>query len=316
MRQASTFPRGGITPPDYTALTAGISIRNACVPSEVLIPLGRLAGHPAQCLVRPGDTVTEGMLIGRAHAPGSINVHASIPGTVLEITERTLPDGSSGQVVVIALEGEFALSGRARPPAPWGELSTRELLERIRDLGVADLSPTHPVVDCLVVNGVEREPYLTCDQRLMIEHSTEIVTGLQILQRILQPAAVAFGIEGERTEALDCLGRAAAAAGLSCRIELLQARYPQADERQLLKALFGRSAGRESEGGVAVTGVATLYSIYEAVVLSKPVLERIVTVTGLAVREPANLKVRLGTRVGELIEDSQNPRRASSPAAR
>jgi electron transport complex protein RnfC len=303
MRQARTFPRGGIAPPDHTALTSGIPIRNACVPSEAVIPLGRLAGHAAQCLVRPGDTVAEGMLIGRAHGPGSLNVHASIPGTVREIAERTLPDGSSSQAVVIALEGEFALSGRARPPAAWEERSAGKMLECIRDLGVADLSATHPGVRCLVVNGLEREPYLTCDQRLMIEHGPEIITGLRILLRILQPTTVTLGIESGRTEALESFNSAAASAGLSCRIELLEARYPQADERQLVKALFGRSAVRDSQAGTAVAAISTLYSVYEAVVLGKPVMDRIVTVTGPALRSPANLKVRLGTRIGELIEE-------------
>jgi electron transport complex protein RnfC len=303
MRQVRSFPRGGIAPPDYTALTAGIPIRNACVPSEALIPLGRLAGHPAQCLVCAGDTVSEGMLIGRAHGPGSLNVHASIPGTVREIAERTLPDGSTSQVVVIALEGEFALSGRARPRVAWEKLSAGKLLECIRDLGVIDLSAARPGADCLVVNGLEREPYLTCDQRLMIEQGPEIITGLRILLRILQPAAVTFGIEIGRTEALESLGGAAAAAGLSCRFELLQARYPQADEHMLVKALFGRSAVRDWEARTAVIGIGTLYSVYEAVVLGKPVMDRIVTVTGPALRRPANLKVRLGTRIGELIEE-------------
>jgi electron transport complex protein RnfC len=303
MRQASTFARGGIAPPDRTALTAGIPIRNACIPSEAVIPLRQQPGEPAQCLVRAGDAVTEGMLIGRARSPGYGNVHASIPGTVREIAEWALPDGSSSPAVVIELGGEFPISGRASAPVAWPDLPDSELLERIRERGVTDWGPTHPGVDFLVVNGVEREPYLTADLRLMIEHAPQIITGLQILGRILQPTAVVIGVEEPRIEALESLRRASASASLQCRIEPLQARYPQWAERQLLEALLGRSAAMGSEGGVAVIGVAALYSVYEAVVLSKPLLERVVTVTGLAVRAPANLKARLGTRIGELIEE-------------
>jgi electron transport complex protein RnfC len=300
MRQARTFPRGGIVPPDRTALSAGIPIRNACVPAEVVIPVGR---QPGQCLVRPGDTVSEGMAVGRAGGPDSISVHASIPGRVREVGERILADGSRSLAVVIDLQGEFTVSARARPPVEWETLSVPELRERIREHGVADLSAAQAGAGCLVVNGVEREPYISAGQRLMIEHAPELITGLQILRRILEPAEVVFGVEEGRCEALESLGRAAEAAALDCRIEPLQPRYPQGAERPLLEALLGRSRLRSKTAGTAVTDLASLYSIYEAVVLDKPLLERIVTVTGLAVRRPANLKVRLGTRVGNLFEE-------------
>jgi electron transport complex protein RnfC len=185
----------------------------------------------------------------------------------------------------------------------WEKLSVPELQECIRESGVADLRAAHAGAGCLVVNGVEGEPYISASQRLMIEHSPELIIGLQILRRILEPAAVVFGIEEGRCEALECLGRAVEGAGLDCRIEPLQQRYPQGAERPLLEALLGRSRARSEATGPAVTDLASLYAIYEAVVLGKPLLERIVTVTGLAVRRPANLKVRLGTRIGDLFEE-------------
>ena len=303
MRQARTFPRGGIEPPDRTALSAGIPIRNACVPAAVVIPLALRSGFPGQCLVRPGDTVAEGEPIGRSGGPDSIAVHASIPGRVREIGERSLADGSSGMTVLIELEGEFAVSGQARPPAEWEKLPIAQLRECIREHGAADLSAFHPGADFLVVNAVEGEPYITAAHRLLVERAPELVTGVQIVQRILQPAAVMFGVEAGRSEALECLGRAVEAAGLDCRIEPLQLRYPQGAERPLLEALLGRSRAASEPGGAAVIDLASLYAIYEAVVLGKPLLERIVTVTGQAVRQPANLKVRLGTRIGDLIEE-------------
>jgi electron transport complex protein RnfC len=303
MRQARTFPRGGIEPPDRTALSAGIPIRNACVPAAVVIPLALRSGFPGQCLVRPGDTVAEGAPIGRSGGPDSIAVHASIPGRVREIGERSLADGSSGLTVLIELEGEFAVSGQARPPAEWEKLSIAQLRECIREHGAADLSAFHPGADFLAVNAVESEPYITAAHRLLVERAPELVTGVQIVQRILQPAAVMFGVEAGRSEALECLGRAVEAAGLDCRIEPLQLRYPQGAERPLLEALLGRSRAASEPGGAAVIDLASLYAIYEAVVLGKPLLERIVTVTGQAVRRPANLKVRLGTRIGDLIEE-------------
>ena len=311
MRRARTFPQGGIELPDRTPLSAGVPIRNACVPAAVAIPLGRPSGFPEQCLVRPGDAVAEGAPIGRTGGPGSIAVHASIPGRVREIGERTLADGSRALTVLIELEGEFAVSGQARPPADWKKLSSAHLLECIRERGAADLSAFHPGADFLAVNAVEGEPYITAAYRLLVERAAELLTGVEILQRILQPAAVVFGVEEGRYEALECLGRAVEAAGLDCRIEALKPRYPQGAERPFLEALFGRSSAEPGEA--AVIDLASLYAVYEAVVLEKPLLERVVTVTGLAIRRPANLKVRLGTRIGDLIEEcggfSQPPAR-------
>ena len=166
-----------------------------------------------------------------------------------------------------------------------------------------DLSAAPPGLDCLVVSGVEREPYLTCDQRLMIEQAARIVIGLQILQRLLKPSSILLGIDERLVEARDRLERAAAEAGLDWRVAPLQSRYPQADERLLMRALFGGSAARKAAPNSFVVGAAALHAVYEAVVLSRPVLERVVTVTGLAVRRPSNLKVRLGARLGHLIEE-------------
>jgi electron transport complex protein RnfC len=313
MRQARTFPRGGIEPPDRTELSAGLPIRNACVPAEVVIPLGRSSSLPGQCLVHPGDTVAEGALIGRAGGPDSIGVHASIPGRVREVGERTLADGSRGPAVRIELQGEFAVSGQARSPADWKSLSVSQLRERIREHGAADLGAFAPGTDFLAVNGVEGEPYITAGHRLLVERAPELAAGAQILQRILEPSAVAFGVEEGRCEALESLGRAVGAAGLDCRIEPLRPRYPQGAERPLLEALLGRSRAGGGPEGAVVVDLASLHAVYEAAVLDKPLLERVVTVTGLAVRRPANLKVRLGTPLGDLIEEcggfSQPPAR-------
>jgi electron transport complex protein RnfC len=316
MKNAKTFPRGGVHPPDYKIRTREEAIRNAPIPAEAVIPLHQHMGTPAECLVQPGDEVREGMLIGRATGPFSASVHSSVPGKVKEIREIYLPNGVRSLSVVIAVEGEF---GRpASEPAAWQQMSGQQLLARIREMGIVGLGgATFPTplkysvregsrVSSFVVNGVECEPFLTADHRLMLEKSEEILTGIRIVARILEPEQVLIGIEENKPDAVAALTAAVEKARLDYRVVPLKLKYPQGDEKQLLKALIGRevpSGGLPLDIGAVVSNVGTVFAVYEAFEKNKPLIDRIVTVSGTALAEPANLKVRLGTPVRELIED-------------
>lgn len=318
MRDARTFPRGGVHPHDFKSLTNAVPIRNAPIPAEAVIPMQQHMGAAAQCLVGPGDTVKEGMLIGRAAGPISANVHSPIPGKVKQIVEVYLPGGARSKCAEVALEGEFELSGHRTEGRTWAELTAQELLDKIAEQGIVGMGgaafPTHVKyrvreagrVEFFVVNGVECEPYLTADHRLMLEKTEEIFTAIAIAARILEPEAILIGIEENKLDAVEAMQRTAAARGLDYQVSGLELKYPQGDEKQLLKALTGRevpSGGLPLDIGAVVSNVGTLFAIYEAVVLDKPLIERIVTVSGTIVRNPANFKVRLGTRIGELFDE-------------
>lgn len=318
MNELKSFKKGGVHPHDHKKATADLPIRNASVPSRAVIPLHQHMGKPALCTVKAGDTVTEGMLIGQAAGFFSANVSSSIPGTVTEITEIYQPNGLKSQAVVVELAGEFEKSGKTEKKQSWENLDGKTILDKIADTGIVGLGgatfPTHikyaikegARVTDFVVNGVECEPYLTCDYRLMLEKTAEILTGIQIVSRIIKPERITIGIENNKPQAISHIRKQIRARGLDYRVVPLKMRYPQGDEKQLLKAVVEKevpSGGLPLDIGAVVSNVGTLHAIYEAVVLNKPLIERIVTVTGSVVNRPANLKVRVGTKISELIEE-------------
>jgi electron transport complex protein RnfC len=319
-----TFPRGGVHPHDFKSYSKDVPIRNAPIPPEAVIPLHQHMGAPAQCLVSAGDQVREGMLIGKAPGAFSANVHASIPGTVKEIREIYLATGMRSQAVVVEFEGEFERGGSSE--IEWRSMEGPELLEMIRTQGIVGLGgATFPTpikfttretspVEFFVVNGVECEPFLTADHRLMLEKTEAILTGAEIVRRILSPRKVLIGVEENKPDAARALEQEIARMGLDIQVVMLQTKYPQGDEKQLLKALTGRevpSGGLPLDIGAVVSNVGTVHAIYEAVARGKPLIERIVTVTGPVLRSPGNFKVRIGTPVGNLLEEcggfAENP---------
>jgi electron transport complex protein RnfC len=315
MRKLATFPGGGVHPHDYKSMANQVPIRNAPIPAVAVIPMSQHMGAPAECLVQSGDSVREGMLIGKATGPFSANVHCSIPGTVKEISELYLPNGIRSKAVVVELEGEFDRSGKSSETVDWKDASGQELLAMIRESGIVGLGgATFPTpikfsvregnqVEFFVVNGVECEPFLCADHRLMIEKTEELLTGIEIVRRVLKPAQVIVGIEENKPDAIELMQRATEG---RCRVVPLKVKYPQGDEKQLLKALIGRevpSGGLPLDIGAVVSNAGTVFAIYEAVALGKPLIERIVTVTGPVVARPGNFKVRLGTPLSVLIEE-------------
>jgi electron transport complex protein RnfC len=312
-----TFPKGGIVPEPHKP-TARSSIRNAALPAEAVVPLAPYGGRAARPVVSPGERVEEGMVIGKSTGRASAHVHAPIPGVVTELREVQLGAGRSTNCIVIALEGAFRKLGRPQQPAKWQHLQPSSLLSRIRSMGVVALdgsnAPVHQLlsaatendIDYLLVNGAESEPYLSSAHRLMVEQTERIIGGARIAERIAEPHRVLIGVEADKPDAIRALRHGIRRQELSYDVVPLRVKYPQSDRHQLAKALTGRELGASQSDvaiGCVTMDVATLLAIHEGVVEEKPLVERVVTVAGSAVKEPANLKVRLGTSLAYVLSE-------------
>ena len=316
--------RGGVTPPSlpYSAPAAS-GIVNASIPGFALIPMLQHAGQPARCLVKAGDPVQEGMLIGRAEGASSANVHSSIPGTVVEVRSCRGADGRISPAVLIEFGGEFAATGRRREPTDWEKLSRADLLGRIQAAGVVGLGgglvPTHlklarpagRTVDLFIANGMDSEPSLVGDAALMREKSREIAAGIRICQAILGASRVVLAVgDAEEAGIAPAFRALFGEGGGGFEVAVFSSRYPQGHEQLLQAAVTGTTpvptgngAGAAVDAGCVVLNVATIHAVYEAVVLGRPMIERVVTVSGSSIRRPRCLKVRVGTPVGELLEE-------------
>ncbi|MGA2640052.1 MAG: electron transport complex subunit RsxC [Spirochaetia bacterium] len=313
MRYQTKLPRGGVDPPSEMLVPLGSGIANAAVPSRAVIPLLQHAGKPAVCMVKPGDQVREGMLIGEADGSRSARVHASIPGIVVEVRDHLLPTGQACAAVIIELGGEFETSGRPPARREWESLSRLDLLDRVRTAGVVGLGgesmPTHLKLavppgsssSILVANGVESEPSLCADEALLHAKPFDIMEGLRVCQALLKPARTVVAIGEHAEDLVPEIERVVRQKGMETDVAVLPSRYPQGHEQLVLAALGGQPPGGERVQ--TVLNVATLNAIFEAVVLNKPLIERVMTVTGSSLSHPQNLKVRFGTGIRELIEE-------------
>lgn len=308
--QKSLF-HGGIVPRDAKDRTLGLPSRNAALPSTATVVLRQHAGAPARPLFKEGDIVHEGQCIAAAVDDGAA-VHSPIPGVVGGFATVAMPGGSLEQAMVVNLLGSFERSGRAQESHPWEQLAPRELLAVAAEMGVvglgADARPLQAIlagkIDQIIVNCMESEPFMTADYRVLVERTDAVAEGVRMLQRIADSPAVTVALSGDYAAALPALK--AALAGNPARVQVLPARYPQEDDLLLARSLTGKrlqSVERLAEAGVAVVNVATVHALREAVALRKPMLERIVTVAGGAVAQPANIKVRIGTPISWILEE-------------
>lgn len=319
MRDIATFRHGGVHPPERKDAARSSPVNNAVLPAVATIPLHQHIGSPAECVVSKGDEVREGMLIGKPTGFVSVGVHSSIPGTVSDIVDVVLPTGLKSRAVRIEMQGEFDRLGKRQEPIDWRELSADDLRKKLQDQGVVGMGgaafPAHVKfsipkgsrAELFVVNGVECEPYLCGDHRMMLERAEDLFEGIRIIRAILQPDRVAIAVEANKPDAISHLREHAATDGLDIEVIELAVKYPQGDEKQVLKAITGRevpSGGLPIDIGAVVSNVSTVVSIYEAVALDKPVIERTLTVSGGAIEKPGNYKARIGTPIGRLIEES------------
>lgn len=307
-----SFP-GGLHPPDRK-LTARQPVEVCPLPEQLVVPLSQHIGAPAVPCVTVGQRVGKGEAVGQPKGFVSVPVHAPTSGEVIAVEPRLHPQGRALQAVVIRPDGEDAWVDTLQSADPEA-LGTEEMIERIRTAGVVGMGgaafPTHvkltPPVDkpinTLLINGVECEPYLTADHRLMLEESERLLAGIAIVRRILGVDRVVVGIEVNKPDAIALL--AGCCAGLGIDVVPLAVKYPQGSEKQLIHALTGRqvpSGGLPMDVGVVVQNVSTLAAVADAVIEGKPLIERFCTVTGSAVATPKNLRIRVGMPLRHLAE--------------
>jgi electron transport complex protein RnfC len=312
-----TFIKGGVHP-DENKLSSGAAIQSLPIPAEVQISLGQSLGAPAKALVAKGDSVKTGQLIARGEAFISANVHSSVSGKVIKIDDIDDQSGYRRPAIIIATEGDDWLTGIDRSADLKREcyLSPAEIIEKIHEMGIVGLGgatfptkvkmmvPQGKKAEILILNGVECEPYLTSDHRLMLEKGEEMLVGATILMKALGVKRAAVGIENNKPDAIAHLTELVKHFP-GIEIIPLKVKYPQGAEKQLIKAVTGRevpSMKLPIEVGCVVNNVGTAFAVYEAVQKNKPLFERVVTVTGKNFAKPANFMVRIGTPVNELIE--------------
>jgi len=312
-----TFPKGGIHPPE-NKLTAEKPIVVLPLPPQVTVPVSQHIGAPATPTVEKGAAVKAGQVIAQAKGFVSANIHSPVSGKVSKIDTLVDTTGYKQTAVVIDVEGDEWVETINRSEVLVKEITmTREqIIERCKQSGLVGLGgatfPTHIKMtvpagkkcDMVIINGVECEPYLTSDHRLMLEKGAEVLTGAAIIMKALGVEKVVVGIEANKPDAISHLTELAKDfKGIT--IQPLKVKYPQGGEKQLIKACTGRevpSGGLPVDVGVVVQNVGTAFAVYEAVQKNKPLIERIVTVTGKDVKNPGNFRVRIGTPVTALIE--------------
>ncbi|MDE6372923.1 MAG: RnfABCDGE type electron transport complex subunit C, partial [Clostridia bacterium] len=286
-------------------------------PAEAYISTSQSLGKPAVPCVEKGQKVKEGELIAKADGAISSDVFASIAGEVTDV--KQLVGANGGTETYIVIKGDC--SGEKAYLPPLSNPSAEEIKQRIRDCGIVGLggagfpaavkvAPRTPV-DALILNGAECEPYLTCDHRLMLEHTDEIARGARLIAKALNVTKIIIGIEANNP---DCI--AAFEKYDDIQPVILKKQYPMGSEKHLIYVTTGRKVGigkLPADSGVVVQNVATAYAVCQAVETGKPLYERILTVSGGAVAQPKNLWVRVGTAVKDVVEfcggESQPPKK-------
>lgn len=312
-----TFPIGGVHPPE-NKISAEASIEVLPVPDQVSIPIAQHIGAPASPVVKKGDQVKVGDVLASSQGFVSTNIHSSVSGMVLKIDDVLDASGYKRPCVVIKTEGDEWREDIDRSEDIKEEisLSKEEIIKRTLDCGIVGLGgatfPSHVKLTVprgnkarfLIINGVECEPYLTSDHRLMLEKGKEMIIGIQIIMKALEAEKALIGIENNKPDAIAHLSNLCSSIP---EIEVLglKVKYPQGGEKQLIKALTGRevpSGGLPINVDAVVHNVGTAFAIYEAVQKNKPLIERVITITGKSVAKPGNFLVRIGTPVRKLID--------------
>ncbi|MDR2891070.1 MAG: electron transport complex subunit RsxC [Alistipes sp.] len=317
-----SFPKGGIHPPD-NKISAGAATSVLPLPATVTVPLSQHIGAPAVAEVVKGDNVLVGQLIAKPGGFVSAAIHSPVSGTVLAVEPVAGASGVKGMAVTIRVDGdewETSIDRSTTLVTDCGQMDPSAIIAKIAAAGIVGMGgatfptqvklspPPGKKADTLIINGVECEPYLTSDHRVMLERTAETLVGVGLLARALGVSNIYIGVENNKPDAIEALRRTV---GDLVRflppIEIvpLKVQYPQGGEKQLVKAVTGRevpSGALPIEVGCVVQNVGTALAIYEAVHKNKPLIERVVTVTGKGIARPSNFLVRMGTPVSALIE--------------
>lgn len=305
---------GGIHLPHYKSFTEHKPIKEASLPKEIIIPLLQHTGAPNEPLVKVGDKVKAGQKIGATNKVVSAPVHASLSGSVTAIEPRPYLTGELINSIVIAVDKNQDKLQLA--DIDLNKVTSEEALNAIREAGIVGMGgaafptsvklspPPGKKVDTLIINGCECEPFLTCDHRLMLEKPSELLQGIKLLMKILKVEKAYICIEDNKLDAIEALRQK----NDDPRIVLLKmpTKYPQGSEKHLVKATLDReipSGGLPFDVGALIQNVGTCVAIYEAVKFKKPLIERVVTVTGQNIKDPQNLLVKIGTPLSHLIAE-------------
>jgi len=310
-----TFP-GGVHPYEGKKFTEKKQIEVLPSPQKVFIPLQQHIGAPTTPLVEKGKEVKAGEKIGEVNGFVSTPVHASIAGKVTGIEDIDHPVSGRGQAIVIEKGETEQWVDSIKLDEKYLDLSAKEMRDRIKEAGLAGMGgatfPTHvklspppdKKIDVLILNGIECEPYLTADHRLMLEYPGDIVRGMRIMMKILGVKRGIIGIESNKPDAVKVMLDAIKDEE-GMEVNVFPVKYPQGAEKQLIKAALNRevpSGGLPMDVGVIVQNVGTSKAVYEAVALHKPLTHRVLTVTGPGVKEPKNLLVPIGTKFQDVID--------------
>lgn len=315
-----TFKIGGVHP-EENKITADVKTKNAALPKVAIFPLGQHIGAPAKPVVKRGDFVKVGTLIAESGGFVSAPIYSSVSGTVAKIDTSIDATGYRKPVIIINVEGDeweesIDRSEKLETLDEHSELTPENIIDIIKRAGITGMGgagfpafiklcpPPTAKAECIIINGVECEPYITADYRLMMEHAKEILVGLDLLMKAAKVDRGYIGIEENKPEAIKLFTQLTAD---DSRIEIvpLAQKYPQGGEKQLVDAVINRQVPAPPaipvNVGAIVQNICTAYAVYQAVMKHKPLFERYTTVTGKQVKNPGNYLVRIGTTFGELI---------------
>lgn len=316
-----TFRIGGIHPAE-NKLSNDAATQPAPLPKQAIFPMGQHIGSPAKPVVKKGDKVKVGTMIAEAGGFVSAPIHSSVSGTVFKVDNAVDASGYMRPAVIINVEGDeweesIDRSDKLERLEDHPELTPEEIVNRVKAAGVVGMGgacfPTHvklcpppgTIPECVIINGVECEPYITSDFRLMMEKADELIEGVKILMAAVKVHKGYIGIEDNKPEAIELLTKKLEN---NSEIEVvpLQKKYPQGGEKQLIDAVIGRQVPAPPaipiNVGAIVQNAGTAVAVYEAVMKRKPLFERYTTVTGKQLAKPSNYLVRMGTTFGELID--------------
>lgn len=309
---------GGVHPSENKHQSTSRPIRMAGIPERLVLPLQQHIGEPAEVIVEVGERVLKGQKIADVTTGMGVPVHASTSGVIEAIELRPVPhpSGMSDWCVVLKPDGEDQWC-QLEPIGDYHKLDREKVLDLIREAGIAGMGgagfptdiklrpPRDRKVETLILNGAECEPYITADDMTMREHATEVVNGLKVMAWILRPSRCVVGIEDNKPEAIAAMREAIQ--GTQIEIAVIPTKYPSGGEKQLVQILTGLevpSGGIPADIGVMCQNVGTAMAVSRAVFEGKPLISRIVTVTGKAVGEPGNFEILVGTPVSYLLESA------------
>lgn len=309
--------KGGTHPYEGKELSKDAPIRDIEPKGDLVFPLIQHIGAPASPTVKVGDEVLVGQIIGEASGTISASVISSVSGKVKKIEPRRVANGSFANSIVVENDHQYRTIEGFGQDRDYTKLSKEEIRSIVKNAGIVGLGgagfpteikitpPADKKIEYVLLNGAECEPYLTSDYRLMLEHSNEVVEGLQILLQLFEGAKGIIGIEDNKPDAIAKMKEASS--GKQIEVASLHTKYPQGGERALIKAITGRevhSALLPADVGCIVVNVATALAIYEAVAKSTPLVQKIVCISGEAIQNPSNFRVRIGMNATELIEEA------------